>query len=149
MDVESNQIVLAFDPGGTTGVALWAEGRLIWTTELIFEASFNDFFFVLGEALTALQEAKIKSPLRSDIEIVIEEVSARSRTFDERAIEAMGIIKYIFRAHPITMHPPAKMKGPRTWPNVDLKGHPSQHVRDAVSHILAYTKTTTFSFPTE
>lgn len=133
--------ILALDPGVTTGIA-WAtaervaQGHFdeIATSTIKYESHWDinfETFFLHG---------KKRSAGPSDRVVVIEKVSAGSRSFNQLAIEAMGVLRYLGRIHGYRelLRPPQVLQGPRSWPDVSsfCRDLFTQHERDAVGHLI-------------
>lgn len=112
--------LLSLDPGGTTGYAVFDDGKLVEWGE-----------FPLWELLPALMSGVD--------DIIYEDIRPRDRAFDLSGLYVIGVIKYLAEqsGQPITPRPPAMMRAARKWGfKVDQTGSP--HSADAIAHGITY-----------
>lgn len=124
--------ILTFDPGVTTGFVVWDSHQFLCGGHVQIDH--------LGKVRDLLDQYFVV-PQSNDC-VIIERVKAGSASFDQRAIEVMGVIKFLAREGglPIILQPPHLMKGPEHWLGDRLKVISSPHIRDAVCHTLAHLK---------
>lgn len=127
-----NNSVVAVDPGGTTGLALWAPGLGLSLLEKDPEAAV-DWLHLLaeGDKKTFVVERYIITPATAKM----------SQQHD--ALEIIGVIKFLARkyGHALVMQKPAEAKGYSTdqkLKNVGWYQPGKPHARDASRHLLLY-----------
>jgi hypothetical protein len=118
---------MCFDPGQTTGVALFSlEGKKI-TLESWFDIHLWDD---LGNKIP-----------RGGV-VVFENIIPRHLSFNPIGIEAIGVIKYFAKEYGCTLvqQSPVMISGVQKWPIFQWKHVKSPHQRDAISHGIVYAQ---------
>ncbi len=125
--------VLSIDPGGTTGVALWDNGKLISVSEGPLWAPF------------------VELVPQVDL-VVVEKLSWGPSPALAQAVEVVGALKLLAEMHHefVVEQPTAFRAGPRARYGDLLREIRSPHIRDAVYHGISFWErrelTWTFTF---
>ena len=124
--------LVCFDPGGTTGVAIFVDCALVWW----------------GTITDPGEVARLIEP--GDL-VLYEAAIWRTPAFNPVGLETIGVIKHYcqLRGAEAVSRSPGVLKGVRQWPTINLHAAKSQHSRDAIGHGITYLGLDTVKLPPE
>lgn len=125
--------VLALDPGGTTGYALFGKRtRMAGDKYTLCDAG----DFPTWEGLLPL----IGRLPKGKSTVVYEQIYVGRASFNPIGLEVIGVIKYLCRERRIALVPqsPQVITGIKKWKKVDVSFLQSQHAKDAFHHGAMY-----------
>lgn len=130
--------LLALDPGGTTGYAMFYVG--LDQTFLAYAGEMPLWYGL---------ETLIARP--APLQIVYEKITPRSPAFNPIGLQVIGVIRYLAEPHniPLDSQPNSVIRGISRWGTYDLSPVASPHARDAVKHGLVYLRRKSIVVPTE